>query len=57
MRGEDFSLGMGEVVALIGDNGAGKSTPAKILLGVERPAGRPEGASQGGLLTSGSAVT
>ncbi|MFB9472726.1 ATP-binding cassette domain-containing protein [Nonomuraea salmonea] len=28
-----------EVVVLIGDNGAGKSTPAKILSGVERPDG------------------
>lgn len=33
----DFTLGRGESVALIGENGAGKSTFAKILAGVIRP--------------------
>lgn len=37
LQGVDLSIGEGEVVALIGDNGAGKSTIIKILSGVLRP--------------------
>ncbi|WP_199751826.1 MULTISPECIES: ATP-binding cassette domain-containing protein [unclassified Asaia] len=33
----DFSLYRGEVVALLGENGAGKSTCVKMLAGVHRP--------------------
>jgi ABC-type sugar transport system ATPase subunit len=33
----DLPLYRGEVVALLGENGAGKSTAAKILCGLERP--------------------
>lgn len=33
----DFTLGKGESVALIGENGAGKSTFAKIITGVIKP--------------------
>lgn len=35
--GANFSVGEGEVVGLIGDNGAGKSTMIRILSGVETP--------------------
>jgi ribose transport system ATP-binding protein len=35
----DFSVGPGEVVALIGENGAGKSTMIKILGGLVQPDG------------------
>lgn len=35
----DFSINPGEVVALLGDNGAGKSTFIKILSGVHKPDG------------------
>lgn len=35
----DFSVEAGEVTALIGDNGAGKSTMVKILSGTEQPEG------------------
>ncbi len=37
LRGADFSVGLGEIVALIGDNGAGKSTLIRILSGIDRP--------------------
>ncbi|HVC76466.1 MAG TPA: sugar ABC transporter ATP-binding protein [Candidatus Micrarchaeaceae archaeon] len=33
----DFSIGAGEIVAVIGENGAGKSTFAKIVTGVVHP--------------------
>jgi ribose transport system ATP-binding protein len=33
----DFSIGRGEIVAVIGENGAGKSTFAKIVAGVVQP--------------------
>jgi simple sugar transport system ATP-binding protein len=39
MSGANFEIGVGEVVALIGDNGAGKSTLTKILSGVMQPDG------------------
>lgn len=32
-----FGVGLGEVVALVGDNGAGKSTLVKIISGIQRP--------------------
>lgn len=37
LRGVDFDVRPGEVHALMGENGAGKSTFMKILAGVERP--------------------
>ena len=33
----DLEIRPGEVVALMGENGAGKSTMAKIIAGVEQP--------------------
>src|SRR6476646_526509 len=36
--GVDFEAGEGEVHALLGENGAGKTTRSKILSGVSRPA-------------------
>ena len=39
LRGADFSAYSGEVVALIGDNGAGKSTFVRLLAGAEIPDG------------------
>src|SRR3989449_11552765 len=33
----DFSIDRGEIVAVIGENGAGKSTFAKIVAGVVQP--------------------
>ena len=37
LRDVDFTVKRGEVLALLGDNGAGKSTMIKILSGVHRP--------------------
>jgi ABC-type sugar transport system ATPase subunit len=37
LRGVDFRIRRGETVALVGDNGAGKSTFVKILSGVTQP--------------------
>jgi ABC-type sugar transport system ATPase subunit len=37
LRGVDLDLRGGEVHALVGENGAGKSTVVKILAGVHRP--------------------
>jgi simple sugar transport system ATP-binding protein len=50
LRGADFTVEQGEVVALVGDNGAGKSTMVKVLSGVEQPDG-------GEILFEGQAVT
>src|SRR5574341_2573572 len=41
LRGVDLELGWGEVLGLVGDNAAGKSTLMKVLTGVHQPdAGR-----------------
>jgi len=37
LRGADFAVDAGEVVALIGDNGAGKSSLIKIMAGADAP--------------------
>ena len=37
LRDVDLDLASGEIHALVGENGAGKSTFAKILAGVHRP--------------------
>lgn len=37
LRGADFAAYAGEVVALIGDNGAGKSSLTRILVGADQP--------------------
>jgi len=37
LNGVDLTIGSGEFVALVGDNGAGKTTVAKVLAGLLRP--------------------
>src|SRR5690348_12848158 len=37
LSGLDFTLAAGETVALLGRNGAGKSTTIALLLGLDRP--------------------
>lgn len=37
LRGVDFTVQKGEIVAIVGDNGSGKSTFIKILSGNLRP--------------------
>ena len=49
LRKVDFSISPGEVVALLGENGAGKSTFIKILAGAHQP-------SQGQILANGTPV-
>jgi rhamnose transport system ATP-binding protein len=49
LRNVDLDLIRGEIHALLGENGAGKSTFAKILAGVHRP-------SKGSLTLNGTAV-
>jgi len=37
VRGVDFEVGEGEVVALVGQSGSGKTTVSRIVLGLEEP--------------------
>jgi len=37
LRGVDLAIGPGELVALVGENGAGKSTVGRVLVGLLRP--------------------
>ena len=39
IKGVSFEVGEGEIVALIGANGAGKSTIMNLLLGLEETTG------------------
>jgi rhamnose transport system ATP-binding protein len=49
VRGVDIDLNAGEVHAIVGENGAGKSTVAKLIAGVHRP-------TAGTIKLNGSAV-
>lgn len=49
LRGANFAVGAGEIVALIGDNGAGKSSLVKVLSGATNP-------DEGELLVDGQPV-
>lgn len=50
LKGVDFELRSGEVMALLGENGAGKSTAVKIMSGLESP-------DDGEILIDGTAAT
>jgi simple sugar transport system ATP-binding protein len=50
LRGADLKLGQSEVLGLVGDNAAGKSTFMKVLTGVHRP-------DEGEILLEGKPVT
>jgi simple sugar transport system ATP-binding protein len=50
LRGVDFAAYPGEIVALIGDNGAGKSSLTRILVGADQP-------DAGEILLDGALVT
>ena len=60
LKGVDLSIGSGEFVALVGDNGSGKTTVAKVLAGLLRPkrgqmlwhgrVGKPQAGEDVGLL-------
>jgi ABC-type glutathione transport system ATPase component len=39
VQGVDFEVGEGEVVALVGQSGSGKTTVSRIVLGLEEPTG------------------
>ncbi|MBF8376537.1 sugar ABC transporter ATP-binding protein [Alicyclobacillus mali] len=49
LDGVSFSVHAGEIVALVGDNGAGKSTTIKMIAGVEQP-------DEGDIVFEGQAV-
>lgn len=49
LGGVSFQVSPGEVVALVGDNGAGKSTTIKMIAGVEQP-------DEGGIRFEGQSV-
>ena len=53
LQGVDFAIGSGEVVALMGRNGMGKTTLLRSLLGLPRHA--PERSSIAGMVTTGFA--
>jgi ABC-type oligopeptide transport system ATPase subunit len=39
LQGVDFTIGRGEAFALVGESGAGKSTAARCVVGLQRPTG------------------
>src|SRR5580704_8248437 len=50
LHGVSLTVGVGEVVGLLGRNGVGKSTTLKTIMGLVRP-------SQGAVVLNGNAVT